>query len=111
VGLEAVALLLLGGWIVVAGFVGKPASWVYVGWMAALALATGVALLLVARGVAAGRPWSRAPAVLTQMLVIVVLYEPLQAVPAVRWLVLGLAALILVLLVASGLIRPGGRTG
>jgi chromate transport protein ChrA len=45
------------------------------------------------------------------MLVIVVLYEPLQAVPAVRWLVLGLAALILVLLIASGLIRPGGRTG
>jgi hypothetical protein len=98
VGLEAVVLLALGGTVLVAGLVGTPASWVYVGWITGTALAAGVALLFVARGLLAARRWSRAPALLTQLLVIAVAYEPLQALPALRWPILALAVVTIVAL-------------
>ena len=80
------------------GVVGEPASWVYVVWIAAMALGTGVALLFVGRGLLAARRWSRSPAVLTQLLAIAVAYEPLRALPAVRWPVLAVAGVTIVLL-------------
>jgi hypothetical protein len=88
VGVEAVWLIVLGGYTVLAGIVGEPASWVYVAWIAGMATAAGVALLFVARGLFAARRWSRSPALLTQLLAIAVAYEPLRAVPVVRWLVI-----------------------
>jgi hypothetical protein len=105
VGLEAVVLLSLGGYVVVEGIVGDPASWVYVVWIAGLAIGAGVALSGVARGLLAARRWSRSPAVLTQLLAIAVAYEPLRAVPAVRWAVLAVAGATLVLL----FVRPSNQ--
>jgi len=65
-----------------------------------MAAAAGVALLFVVRGLLAARRWSRSPALLTQLLVIAVAYEPLRAVPAVRWPVLTLAVTTIALLFA-----------
>jgi hypothetical protein len=98
VAAEAVGLLLLGGYVALAGLVGEPTSGVYVAWIAGFALLSGGSLLLVARGLHAARRWSRAPALLTQLLVIAVAYEPLQAVPAVRWPVLVTAVATVVVL-------------
>jgi len=100
VGAEAVGLVALGGYAVLAGVFGEPASWIYVAWIAGMAAAAGVALLFVVRGLLAARRWSRSPALLTQLLVIAVAYEPLRAVPAVRWPVLTLAVTTIALLFA-----------
>jgi hypothetical protein len=100
VGAEAVALIVLGGFVLLAGVVGQPASWVYVAGITGMAAAAGTALLFVARGLLAARRWSRSPAVLTQLLVLAVAYEPLRAVPAVRWTLIALAVTTVGLLFA-----------
>lgn len=97
-------LVVLGVYVVVEGFVGEPASPVYVAWIAGMALFAGAALLFVTRGLLSAKRWSRSPAVLTQLLVFAVAFEPLRELPLLRVSLMAVAAAALVLL----FVRPTG---
>ena len=68
VGLEGAALVLLGIGYGVAGVLGEPFDRLATLLEALLTAAVGAGLLLVGRGLAAGRRWAMAPAVLAQLL-------------------------------------------
>ena len=68
--------------------------WVPVAWAA---LATGVLLALVARGVARGRRWSRGLAVVTQLILLLLGYSFRQ--PPTTWAGLVMAAVALTALI------------
>jgi len=68
VGLEGSLLLLLGSGYAVAGLVGDPFDRAATLLEAGFAVLAGVLVLLVARGLGRRRGWSRAPAVVLQLL-------------------------------------------
>ncbi len=78
VGLEGLLVAVLGGYLMVVGFLGDPDDTVGAEITGLLALATGAGLLLVARGLSQGRRWSRSPAVLTQIFCLPVGWSLLQ---------------------------------
>jgi hypothetical protein len=65
---EGAALSLLGVAFGIAGVVGDPDDRAFTYAEAAMVVALGVALLLLARAVAAERGWARSPAVTVQLL-------------------------------------------
>jgi hypothetical protein len=78
-GLEGLALVAGGGWMLVAGITGEPDD-------RRSAVTGGVTLivlallpLLAARGLLGRRSWSRGPAVITQIMALPVAYNLLQA--------------------------------
>jgi hypothetical protein len=78
-GLEGLALVAGGAWMLVAGFTGEPDD-------RRSAVTGGVTLivlallpLLAARGLLGRRSWSRGPAVITQIMALPVAYNLLQA--------------------------------
>ena len=93
-------LLLLGGVVEVAGAaLGDPTDPAGTIVLGILALAAGVALGLVARGLLRGRRWARSPALLTQLIVVPVAWEavgprPLLALPLVIAAALGAVLLL-----------------
>jgi hypothetical protein len=105
VGVEALVLIGLGAYVGVRGFAGGAASARDAQLVAAMALLTGVALAIVARGLARGRRWARTPAALTQVFALVVAWEPLREVPAWRYPTVAVAVAVFVLLV----VRPTGE--
>ena len=102
VAVEGLALTVLGVGYGVAGVVGDPFDRTATLLEAALAVLVGVFVLLVARGLADVRGWSRSPAVVVQLLALPVGYGLVQgrvwfaAVP-----VLGLAGAVLYLLLTA----------
>ena len=70
VAVEGAALLVAGFVYAGAGLVGRPESRVREELAAALAVATGALVLVLARGLRGCRPWSRSPVVVLQLLVI-----------------------------------------
>ncbi|MEV6958762.1 hypothetical protein AB0M97_06085 [Streptomyces sp. NPDC051207] len=100
VGLEGLALLVGGAWMLVLGVTGHPDD-------RQQAVTGGVTLmvisllpLLAARGLLACRSWSRGPAVVTQLMALPVAYNLLQAdsvaIPAgIALAVVAVAALVL----------------
>ena len=101
-GLEGLALLVGGAWILVEGLVGDPDD-------RRSAVTGGITLivlallpLLAARGLLARRSWSRGPAVITQIMALPVAYNLLPAdsvaIPAgIALAVVAVAALILLI--------------
>jgi hypothetical protein len=99
-GLEGLALVIGGVWMLVEGLTGEPDD-------RRSAVTAGITLvvlallpLLAARGLLARRSWSRGPAVITQIMALPVAYNLLQAdsvaVPAgVAIAVVAIAALVL----------------
>lgn len=100
VAAEAASLLILGLVTAVMAFAGNPDE---IGWalfLAAMALVSGAVLFVVARGLGRARRWARAPAVLAQLFMIVVAYEPLKQLPVVRILLIAVAVIALFSLLA-----------
>ncbi len=102
VGLQGLALTVLGGGYLVAGLVGEPFDRAATVLQGAFAIGAGVLVVLVARGLLQRRGWSRSPAVVLQLLALPVGYGLVQgrvlyaAVP-----VLGLALVVLYLLASA----------
>lgn len=101
-GLEGLALLVGGGWLLVEGVVGDPddRQSAVTGGITLIVLA--LLPLLAARGLLARRSWSRGPAVITQIMALPVAYNLLQAdsaaIPAgIALAVVAVAALILLI--------------
>ncbi|WP_120051020.1 hypothetical protein [Streptomyces griseorubiginosus] len=101
-GLEGLALLAGGGWLLVEGIVGDPddRQSAVTGGITLIVLA--LLPLLAARGLLARRSWSRGPAVITQIMALPVAYNLLQAdsaaIPAgIALAVVAVAALILLI--------------
>jgi hypothetical protein len=100
VGLEGLALLVGGAWMLVLGVTGDPDD-------RQQAVTGGVTLMLIsllpllaARGLLARRSWSRGPAVVTQLMALPVAYNLLRAdsvaIPAgIALAVVAVAALVL----------------
>ena len=119
VGIEGLALVVAGVWMLVLGFTGEPDD-------RQQAVTGGVTLvvlallpLLAARGLLALRGWSRGPAVITQVMALPVAYNLLQAdsvaIPAgIALAVVAVAALVLLINPATtqalGIRGPGRRT-
>lgn len=97
---EAAALLTLGLVTAVLAFAGDPDELGWALFLAAMALLSGGLLFAVARGLGRTRRWARAPAVLAQLFVLVVAYEPLQRLPVVRILLIAVALIALFALLA-----------
>jgi hypothetical protein len=96
VGLEGLALVVLGVGYGVAGIVGEAFDRAATLIEAGIAVAVGVVVLLVARGLADLRGWARSPAVVVQLLALPVGYGLVQG--RVWWAavpVLGLALAVL----------------
>ena len=74
VGLEAVALAVLGAGYAAASVVGSPTEPLGAVLEGVFALLVALALLAVARGLLAARGWSWAPAITTQLFLLVVGY-------------------------------------
>ena len=72
VAVEGVALALLGAAYTVAGVVGAPTEPLGAVLEGVFALLVALALLAVARGLAAGRGWAWAPAITAQLFLLVV---------------------------------------
>ncbi|MEV3855126.1 hypothetical protein AB0J38_12460 [Streptomyces sp. NPDC050095] len=115
-GFEGVALVVAGGYLLVAGLAGHPDNpeQAVTGGVTLLVLA--LLPLLAARGLLARKSWSRGPAIITQIMALPVAYTLLQAdsmaIPA--GIVLGVVAVVaLVMLVnrettrALGIRTPG----
>jgi hypothetical protein len=98
VGLEAVGLLGVATFFGVELFVATPDDRVRALVAALLVLSAAVGLALVARGLAAGRRWARAPALVTNLLVLPVAFDVVRGgrwyvgVPLLLW---ALAVLVL----------------
>lgn len=101
VGLQALGVLALGVFVLVELAVATSDDEVRALVTAGLALTAGAGLALVARGLARRRRWARAPALVTNLLVLPVAYD---LVRGGRWYVglplLGWALAVLVLLLA-----------
>jgi hypothetical protein len=107
IALEALAIGGLGCYLVLGGIFGSPknASRAEVGGL--VVLLTGVALLLVARGLFQGRRWSRAPAVVTQIFCLPMAWGLVQAkVYTLGIPMLTVALIVLALLLSSAVGRP-----
>jgi hypothetical protein len=107
VGLEALVLLGLGGYLVVNGIAGAPTSVVNAEIAGALTVVAGAGLAWVAVGLRARRRWSRAPAVLTQLLCLTVTWPLLQG----GKLALGVPIFGLALASLVALLAPVTTTG
>ncbi|MFJ4684648.1 hypothetical protein ACIQNG_03975 [Streptomyces sp. NPDC091377] len=103
-GLEGLALVVGGVWILVLGLTGHPddRQQAVTGGITLIALA--LLPLLAARGLLGRRGWSRGPAVITQIIALPVAYNLLRAdsaaIPA--GIVLGVAAVVALLLLVNG---------
>jgi hypothetical protein len=104
VAFEAVVLLGLGAYVGVRGIVDVAESTRDAELLAAMAVLTGAAVVVVARGLFRARRWARTPAALTQVFAFLVAYEPLREAPGWRFPTLAVAVAAFVLLVA----RPTG---
>lgn len=112
VGLEGCLLGAIAGFYVVEVVVGSPSDVVAALVSAGLALVAGVGLLLVARGLAAGRRWSRAPALVTNLILLPVAIGLFQGG---RWYVgaplLAVAGPVVALLFSRGVSDALEQTG
>ncbi|CAL9454129.1 hypothetical protein SUDANB145_02499 [Streptomyces sp. enrichment culture] len=100
-GLEGLALVVGGAWMLVGGLTGHPddRTQAVTGGVTLIVLA--LLPLLAARGLLARRGWSRGPAVITQIMALPVAYNLLQtdsvAIPAgIVLAVVAVAALVLI---------------
>ncbi|MEU9334315.1 hypothetical protein AB0D49_14325 [Streptomyces sp. NPDC048290] len=102
-GLEGLALLVGGAWILVLGLTGHPddRQQAVTGGVTLIVLA--LLPLLAARGLLGRRGWSRGPAVITQIIALPVAYNLLQtdsaAIPA--GIALGVTAVLALLLLVN----------
>ena len=78
VGVEGLALVVIGLWYGAAGVVGDPFDRTATLLEAGITVVAGVLVLLVARGLAQVRGWARAPAVVVQLLALPVGYGLVQ---------------------------------
>ena len=102
-GVEGVALVVIGVVDAVATTTGSPTRRGFSYGQAALALAAGALLLLLARAIRARRDWARSPAIVLQILAVPVGIGQLQSgVWAAGVPVLLLAVVTLVLVLAAG---------
>ncbi|WP_340376275.1 hypothetical protein U5640_14845 [Streptomyces sp. SS7] len=119
-GLEGLALLVGGVWILVLGITGDPDDWgqAVTGGLTLMVLA--LLPLLAARGLLGRRGWSRGPAVITQIMALPVAYNLLRAdsmaIPAgIALAVVAVAALVLLVnpetTRALGIRGPGRARG
>jgi hypothetical protein len=98
VGLEALGLLVAGAVVAVELLVSSASDPLGAAVLAGLALVAGLGLALVARGLAGRARWSRAPALVTNLILLPVGYGLVQSE---RWyaglpvMALGLAVLVL----------------
>ncbi|MBK5305199.1 MAG: hypothetical protein JJD92_00775 [Frankiaceae bacterium] len=100
---EGVALIVLGGVDAVATTIGSPARRGFSYGQAALAVAAGVVLLVLARAIDGRRGWARSPAIVLQLLAVPVGIGLLQGgVWAAGVPVLLLAGVTMVLVLAGG---------
>jgi hypothetical protein len=74
---EAVLAIGYASYLVVESITEETATPEIGWWIAALLLACGLLMGFLARGVASARPWSRAPVVLTQLLLLLAVCGPL----------------------------------
>ncbi|MGH3327795.1 MAG: hypothetical protein ACRDPT_08400 [Streptomycetales bacterium] len=79
VALEAAVIGGLGGYLMVNALVGAPDSVLSAEIAGAIALAGGAALAFVARGLLRARRWTRAPALVVQLLSLPVAWNLLQS--------------------------------
>lgn len=99
--IEGLGLVGAGGYVAWGTIVGQPRDLSSAIALAVITVLTGVALLLVARGLWQARRWSRAPAVITQMFVLIVAVpmvrgdESALGIPMVVLAVLGLVVLLM----------------
>jgi hypothetical protein len=98
---QAVSVVGLGLWAAVEGIAGHVEDRVAAELMAALALLTGVALALAARGLFFARRWARAPVVVWEMIMLPVGLSLFRAIPAAGAVVLAGAAAVLLALFAG----------
>ncbi|MFJ5263995.1 hypothetical protein ACIQAC_26380 [Streptomyces sp. NPDC088387] len=78
-GLEGLALVAGGAWVLVLGLTGEPDDRQQAVTGAVTLLVLALLPLLAARGLLARRSWSRGPAVITQIIALPVAYNLLQA--------------------------------
>ena len=105
VALEGVGLVGVGVVYAVAGLVGQPEDRVGTELGAAIAVAVGLLLLLVARGLDRRQRWSRAPAITVQLFALPVGYGLAQG----RVWVAAAVVLVLAVAVLLTLASPGAR--
>jgi|GEM_PF-6600000 len=98
---QALVLAALGVWAAVSG-ASEARDRTGVELMAVLAVVAAVALALVARGLAAGARWARAPAVVWELIMLPVGVSLAQGIPAAGALLLASAGLVLVAIFTAG---------
>jgi hypothetical protein len=99
--LEGIAIIGAGGYVAWETIVGQPRDLPSAIALAVIAIITGVLIVLVGRGLLQARRWSRAPAVITQMFVLIVAVPMVQGdqgaigLPLVVGAVVGMVVLLM----------------
>lgn len=99
--LEGIAIIGAGGYVAWETIVGQPRDLPSAIALAVIAIITGALIVLVGRGLLQARRWSRAPAVITQMFVIIVAVPMVQGdqgvigLPLVVGAVVGMVVLLM----------------
>ena len=99
---QALVVAVLGLWAAVVGIGGHAHDRVSDALLALLAVATGVGLAFVGRGLAAGARWARAPAMVWELIMLPVGISLAQGIPIAGALLLASAVVVLVGVFAAG---------